>query len=551
MQFFKHLPNAPIAAQEVAELLREHVVGRDAVPRLAGQLVLRIARRRNVAEVDLGHVANFVVVVEHHPPVARHAEVLEQHVAGEDIGGGQLLDGIAVLFDRIAHLLVVGLLQIQVQRRHAPFHIQMFDHDAIAEIFQLARHFTLQLRQQRRAEARLVDDEILVLLGIRHAPDAVMLFHQLIAGHHLCLRHLFLRGEFVFNHFKHPIEGWQGEHQHHHALHPRRDNELLLRLRHKGQVFAIAFGFAVLLAADRHVQLGGGFARQDLAQPLHHRRRQRRIDHKIRSGEAEDDAGLGLTGQAGVDKQRARLAVVDRQQERINAVGQTQLADQPGGLVAIEQFVGDLEGCPRQLLCAEGALQRLSDVVNIARQILPRQPQRQIAQHAAQHRRQIAIGGEIARQRTRNVAKAPLRLRTEHEQLVRRQIAVLEQPAVDRVKEAFGDLEARVVRQQVDIDCFDPAGEVSVEVFLPGDAFELLHHQADVMVIQMDALFHRPLHRRPVRLLEALLRAGGHFQKAAVLRIEALQDRLCDQQLQFCRHPYPRQKKKPAHAGSG
>ena len=191
MQLFKHLPNAPIAAQEVAELFRKHVVGRDAVPRLTGQLVLRIARRRNVAEVNLGHVANFVVVVEHHPPVARHAKVLEQHVTGEDIGGGQLLDGITVLFDRIAHLLVVGLLQIQVQRRHTPFHIQVLDHDAIAEIFQFARHFALQFRQQHRAEARLVDDEILVLLGIRHAPDAIVLFHQLIAGHHLRLRHLF------------------------------------------------------------------------------------------------------------------------------------------------------------------------------------------------------------------------------------------------------------------------------------------------------------------------------------------------------------------------
>ena len=179
--------------------------------------------------------------------------------------------------------------------------------------------------------------------------------------------------------------------------------------------------------------------------------------------------------------------MVDRQQERINAVGGRSLPTSRA--LAAEQFVGVLEGCTRQLLCAEGALQRLSDVANIARQILPQQPQRQIAQYAAQHRRQIAMGSKIARQRTRDVAKAPLRLRTEDEQLVRRQIAVLEQPAVDRVKEAFGDLETRIVRQQVDIDCFDPAGEVGVEVFLPGDAFELLHHRADVMVVQMDALF--------------------------------------------------------------
>ncbi|VFS21470.1 Uncharacterised protein [Salmonella enterica subsp. enterica serovar Typhimurium] len=41
-------------------------------------------------------------------------------------------------------------------------------------------------------------------------------------------RHLFLRGEFVFNDFKYPVETWQGKHQHHHAADARRLNKFLI-----------------------------------------------------------------------------------------------------------------------------------------------------------------------------------------------------------------------------------------------------------------------------------------------------------------------------------
>ncbi|MNC39670.1 hypothetical protein D3C75_883400 [compost metagenome] len=219
----------------------------------------------------------------------------------------------------------------------------MLDDHPIAEIFQFFRHFTLQLRQQLRADTRLIHHKILIFLGIGHPPDAIVLFYQLVAGHHLRLRNLFLRRKFVFDHFEYPIKGRQRKHQHHHAFHARRNNKLLLRLRHKIQVFTVAFGFTMLLAADRHIQFGGGFTRQDLPQPLDHRRWQRGIDHKVGAGEAKHDAGFGLAGQAGINEQRARLAVVDRQQERVNPVGHPQLTDQPGRLVTVEQLITNLK----------------------------------------------------------------------------------------------------------------------------------------------------------------------------------------------------------------
>ncbi|MOA09200.1 hypothetical protein D3C78_1290140 [compost metagenome] len=113
-----------------------------------------------------------------------------------------------------------------------------------------------------------------------------------------------------------------------------------------------------------------------------------------------------------------------------------------------------------------------------------------------------------------------------------------EQPTVDRIEEAFGNLKTWVLRQQIGIHRLHPTGEVCIKILLPGDALQLLYHQADVMIIQVDSFFHRLLYCRPVRPLKTLLRTGGHLQEAAVLCIKALQDRLRDQQLQFCRHPY-------------
>ena len=97
----EHLAHAGVAEQERAEGLREHVLRPDRVPDLARQsLPLRCAASGTRAEVAVGEVLDLVVVVEHHLAVARDAEVLPQHVAGEDVGGHQVLDGVAVLDHR-------------------------------------------------------------------------------------------------------------------------------------------------------------------------------------------------------------------------------------------------------------------------------------------------------------------------------------------------------------------------------------------------------------------------------------------------------------------
>ncbi|MNW02779.1 hypothetical protein D3C71_1986190 [compost metagenome] len=82
----------------------------------------------------------------------------------------------------------------------------MADNQLPVLIVQLFRHLTPQQRQQFRTEALPLYREVFKFLGVGHSPDAVMLFHQLVALAHAFRGHLFLWGKTVFNHFKYPIE---------------------------------------------------------------------------------------------------------------------------------------------------------------------------------------------------------------------------------------------------------------------------------------------------------------------------------------------------------
>ena len=62
-------------------------------------------------EIAVGEVVDFIVVVEHNPAVAGHAEVLEQQVARKDIGRGKLLDRQTVFVDRVVTLLRVRFVE--------------------------------------------------------------------------------------------------------------------------------------------------------------------------------------------------------------------------------------------------------------------------------------------------------------------------------------------------------------------------------------------------------------------------------------------------------
>ena len=188
--------------------------------------------------------------------------------------------------------------------------------------------------------------------------------------------HLFLRRECIFDDLKNPVKSRQRKDQHHHAANAGRFDKLLIGGGDITQILPVAFRFGMLLTANRHIQLGGGFARQDLAQPLHQGGRQRSVDHKIGAGEAKHNAGLSAGGQAGIDKQFAVIGTVYGQQKRHGGGGRHELAHQPCGFIAVEKLVGDLQMAVAESLFAKGFVEMGDDKANIAGFILPRQTQR-------------------------------------------------------------------------------------------------------------------------------------------------------------------------------
>ena len=275
--------------------------------------------------------------------MARDAEVFKQHIARENIGRGKLANRVTVFFYSIAQRLTLGLLQPDVQRHHAALDVKMANHDFVAKIGDFPRCFLEQKRHQRRVDLLLIQHKVFEFLSIRHTSDTVMLFDQLIAGADVRGGHLFLRREPVFNDLKYAVEPRKRKHQHHHAANARRFDKLFICGGDITQVFPIAFRFSVLLTANRHIQLGGGFARQDLPQPFHQRGRQRCVHHEIGAGEAKYNAGLGAGGQAGIDKQFPVICAMDGEQKRYDGRWRDQFSYQPGGFIAVKKLVGDLQ----------------------------------------------------------------------------------------------------------------------------------------------------------------------------------------------------------------
>ena len=128
----------------MAKLFRENIARRDAVPRLTGKFVLRVARRRDVAEIHFRHVANFIVIIKHHTPVTGDTEVFKQHVARENVSSGKLANSVTVFFNGVAQLLTFHLFQPDIERHHPPLDIKMANHNLFAEIGDFFRCFLEQ-----------------------------------------------------------------------------------------------------------------------------------------------------------------------------------------------------------------------------------------------------------------------------------------------------------------------------------------------------------------------------------------------------------------------
>jgi hypothetical protein len=79
--------------------------------------------------------------------------------------------------------------------------------------------------------------------------------------------------------------------------------------------------------------------------------------------------------QTGINKQLALLAAMNRQQKRQGCHRRNQFTHQPGGFIAVKEFVRDLQVGAGQHLASQRFLQTGANVADIARLILPRQTQ--------------------------------------------------------------------------------------------------------------------------------------------------------------------------------
>jgi hypothetical protein len=77
------------------EFLGKDVIGAGVVSGFGAELVGLVDGPVQLTEMAVGDQTEIVVIVEDDPPVARDAEVLQEHVAGEDVGRGQVTDRLA------------------------------------------------------------------------------------------------------------------------------------------------------------------------------------------------------------------------------------------------------------------------------------------------------------------------------------------------------------------------------------------------------------------------------------------------------------------------
>ena len=341
MVLVEHLARARVAHQEALELLRKHVARAHRPVRLRRDLVCVVAGRRYAPKDHVGHGRDLVVVVEHDALVPGDAEVLEQHVAGKDACAGELLDRVAVVAQRPAQprpvAVAAQLLDMQVERPHAPLDVDMPDHQLVAVELELRADLALQLVDQRRLEAleRQRDERVLERVG--HAPDPIVQLDQQVLVLHRLAVDVLRRREPVADHLEHVRERGQREHQHHQPLDAGGDDEAVARVPEVVVEVAVKEGLALLGESDRHVDLGARLLRHQPAQERHVGRGHFHVDEEVGAREREQHQELAFPDQQRVQVQLAALVLQNRHGERQLALPVDDPADDVGRLVAEEE----------------------------------------------------------------------------------------------------------------------------------------------------------------------------------------------------------------------
>ncbi|OMP10434.1 testis-specific Y-encoded-like protein 1, partial [Corchorus capsularis] len=188
-----------------------------------------------------------------------------------DVRGDQFLDGVAVFDDAVLDLRIGAFVQPDVQRRHAALDVDVADDDLFAAVFGalVFDHrggVLLQFLDELLIKARQREGHVGIFQRIGHAAHAVVSFHQLILALDELARGFLRRREVVLDDLEDVWVRRQREHQHHQALDAGRDDELVRRVLLVVEEIPIEQVLALLLQAERGVDLGARLARHQIPQ---------------------------------------------------------------------------------------------------------------------------------------------------------------------------------------------------------------------------------------------------------------------------------------------
>jgi hypothetical protein len=273
----------------------------------------------------------------------------------------------AVLEHRVPGAIRRCLAQVEIERVEPPLGVEMTDDHLVGRDAHRRRGLGEQLGEQLGSEALAGEREALELLGVDHAPDAIVQLDELVLRHDLLTGGALGRSELVLDDLEHHVVARQREDRHHHALHARSDLELVGRVAQVAIQGTEQHGLAVRRIADGVEQLGDG---------LHRHERFEEADElggvvprhvEVGAREREDAARFRFGQQHGVDHDAFGRAQ-QRHDEGDHPVAALHPPDEICALVAVEdrpQHVDSIE--PRRVPhLAEAIVEALGDQRDVA-----------------------------------------------------------------------------------------------------------------------------------------------------------------------------------------
>ncbi len=512
-------------AEEARELGREHIVPGGVEPGAGLHFFFVVAWLRHMPEPAVGDQAQLVVVVEHRPAVARHAEILQQQVAGEDIAQRQVADRLAVVDHRRARGLRGLFAHVQVERAQPAFDVAQVQHQVVAVQADAAGAGAEQFVEQVGGEARAREAQEPERLRVDQAADAVVLEHQRVLGLDLLARDLLRVGEAIADQLEHQRIAGQGEHRHDHAALALGADQALAGLAGElAEEGAVALGLALLGPAEHGVQLVDGLTRQQGAQEHHRVADRAQVGMEITARVAEQLHHFAAQGQHRIDPQRA--AVVDQGDHagRERALAE-HAPDQIRAPLAVEHRVQQLDRAHRMRSpVLQVLLQPHRDPGRATGAVRVRHRERVVAEHAHEGVDQAFFGHRIAVARHR-MGDGVGRLDVEGDEFDRRiHAAGLEEAPGEGIEESLVQLAVEQRRDRFRVGGMHRRPQRAIAVAFAQARFQRVAGFGNAAVVQLDALERVVACAAPVAALEPVLGATGDRGEAGVVVGEGVAD---------------------------